>query len=72
MLGDAVAHQPSNRFAEIAMMTAALTLAVFIIPTIILTRMARSRGSGSLAFNRLVLVLLSAIMMWTVVYAAVV
>lgn len=48
--------------------TAAMTCVVLLLPTVILTRMARSRGGGNLRFNRVVLALIGTLMIWTLVY----
>lgn len=64
-------HEPSRRFADIAVMTAGLTCVLLIAPAIVLTRMARSPGGGKLRFNQFAIELVSALMAWTTVYAAV-
>lgn len=72
LFGDAIVHEPSRGFADMALLTAGLTCVVLIVPTMILTHMSHSRGSGKLWFNRLVLTLVSGMMTWTVVYSAIV
>jgi hypothetical protein len=64
-----ITHGGTKNLDELLLpITAVMTCVVFLLPTMVLTRMARSRGGGKLRFNRTVLALVGTLMVWTIVY----
>lgn len=61
-------HNGTKNLDELLIpITAGLTCIVFMVPTAILTRAARSRGGDKLRFNRFALTLVGSLMTWTVI-----